>query len=65
MATYVYVKRNNKHPYSYPDADFPYIEFKYVPMGMAFNMVHSKRIGWERAKKIDYEHYLTLKKKNK
>jgi hypothetical protein len=63
MATYVYVKRNNKHPYTYPDVDFPHIEFKYVPMGTAFNMVHSKRIGWERAKKADYAHYLTLKKK--
>ena len=60
MATYVYVKRNRKHPYSYPDEDAPYTEFKLVSLGTAFNMVNSKQIGWERAKKGDYEHWLTL-----
>ena len=65
MATYVYVKRNNKHPYSYPDVDAPHIEFKLVPMGTAFNMVNSKRVGWERAKKSEYEHWLTLTKGDK
>ena len=30
MATYVYVKRNNKHPYTYHDVDAPHIEFKPV-----------------------------------
>ena len=65
MPTYVYVKRNKKRPYSYLDADANYIEFKLVSMGMAFNMVHSKQIGWERAKKGDYEHWLTLTKERK
>ena len=65
MAKYVYVKRNNLHPYTYPDVDAPHIEFKYVPMSTAFNMVHSKRIGWERAKKGDYEHWYKLTKKKK
>ena len=60
MATYVYVKRNKKRPYSYPDADANYIECKLVSLGTAFNMVHSKQIGWERAKKGDYERWLTL-----
>ena len=65
MAKYVYVKRNNLHPYTYPDVDAPHIEFKYVPMSTAFNMVHSKRIGWERAKKGDYEHWCKLTKRSK
>ena len=65
MAKYVYVKRNNLHPYTYPDVDAPHIEFKYVPMSTAFNMVHSKRIGWERAKKGDYENWCKLTKKKK
>ena len=65
MAKYVYVKRNTKHPYTNPDVDAPHIQFKYVPMGTAFNMVHSKRIGWERAKKGDYEHWCKLTEKKK
>ena len=60
MATYVYVKRNRKRPYFYPDEDAPHIQFKLVSLGTAFNMVHSKQIGWERAKKGDYQHWLTL-----
>lgn len=60
MATYVYVKRNTKTPYSYTDEEAQDIEFKYVPLSMAFNMVNSKRIGWERAKKGDYKKWLEL-----
>ena len=63
MPPQVYVKRNKKHPYSYLDADANYIEFKLVSKGVAFNMVHSKQIGWERARKGDYEHWLTLTRK--
>jgi len=44
------------------DKDANYIQFKYVTLGTAFNMVHSKQIGWERAKKGDYERWLKLKK---
>jgi|TARA_R100000482_G_scaffold114658_2_gene57496 hypothetical protein len=62
MATYVYVKRNTKRPYSYSDEDVDYIQFKYVPLSTAFNMIHSKQIGWERAKKGDYAHWIKLKK---
>ena len=62
MAAYTYVKRNLKNPYSYSDKDVDYIQFKYVTLGTAFNMVHSKQIGWERAKKGDYQNWLTLKK---
>lgn len=65
MAKYVYVKRNSKHPYTYRDVDAPHIIFKYVSIGTAFNMVHSKRVGWERAKKGDYEHWCKLTGKKK
>tara|TARA_Y100001951_G_scaffold59644_1_gene47400 strand:+ start:149 stop:346 length:198 start_codon:yes stop_codon:yes gene_type:complete len=65
MATYVYVKRNRKRPYFYPDEDAPHIQFKLVSLGTAFNMAHSKQVGWERAKKGDYEHWLTLTKEKK
>ena len=65
MATYVYVKRNTKRPYSYTDEDIEYIQFKYVPLSTAFNMIHSKQIGWERAKKGDYAHWLKLTKELK
>tara|TARA_R100001530_G_scaffold97802_1_gene68008 strand:- start:134 stop:340 length:207 start_codon:yes stop_codon:yes gene_type:complete len=61
MAAYTYVKRNLKNPYSYAEKDTNYIQFKYVTLGTAFNMVHSKQIGWERAKKGDYERWLQLK----
>tara|TARA_B000000565_G_scaffold151355_1_gene114458 strand:- start:956 stop:1102 length:147 start_codon:yes stop_codon:yes gene_type:complete len=37
----------------------PYIQFKKVRLATAFNMVNS-RIGWERAKKGDYEHWQKL-----
>jgi len=59
LATYIYVKRNTKHPYSYPDEDAPFTQFKKVKMGVAFNMVNS-RVGWERAKREDYEHWRQL-----
>ena len=65
MATYVYVKRNRKRPYFYPDEDAPHIQFKLVSLGTAFNMAHSKQVGGERAKKGDYEHWLTLTKEKK
>ncbi len=54
MSTYVMVKRNTKNPYTYTDKDAPYIQFKKVRLATAFNMVNS-RVGWERAKKGDYE----------
>lgn len=52
----VLVKRNPIHPYTYknPD-DLPRIQWKLVSKGVAYNMVHSKQIGWERAKKGEYE----------
>ena len=59
MSTYVMVKRNTKSPYTYPDLHAPYIQFKKVPMSTAFNMVNA-RVGWERAKKGDYEHWQKL-----
>ena len=65
MAKYVYVKRNTKLPFAFADDQAEYIEFKYVPLSTAFNMIHSKKIGWERAKKGDYAHWLTLTKKKK
>ena len=65
MATYVYVKRNTKVPFSFADNQASNIEFKYVPLSTAFNMIHSKQIGWERAKKGDYAHWLNLTKKKK
>ena len=53
---YVYVKRNPIHPYTYnnPD-DLPYIQWKYVKISTAYSMYTSKQIGWERAKRSEYE----------
>tara|TARA_R100001377_G_scaffold40455_2_gene22619 strand:+ start:1307 stop:1510 length:204 start_codon:yes stop_codon:yes gene_type:complete len=65
MATYVYVKRNTTVPFSFVDEQANNIQFKYVSLGVAFNMIHSKQLGWERAKKGDYAHWLTLTKKKK
>lgn len=65
MSTYVYVKRNTLHSYTYPTEDTPYIQFKYVSMGVAYNMVHGQQIGWERAKKGDYEKWVNNRKKFK
>ena len=59
MPTYIMVKRNYKSPYHYPDEHAPYIKFKKVPMSTAFNMVNA-RVGWEKAKKGDYEHWRSL-----
>ena len=59
MSTYVMVKRNTKSPYTYPDEHAPFTQFKKVRLSVAFNMVNS-RIGWERAKKDDYEHWQKL-----
>ena len=64
MSTYVMVKRNYKNPYTYLDHDAPNLKFKKVPMSTAFNMVNA-RVGWERAKKGDYEHWQKLMYKNK
>ena len=65
MPTYVYVKRNTLHAYTYPTEDTPYIQFKLVSISVAYNMVHSKQIGWERAKKGDYEEWFKNRKKTK
>ena len=65
MSTYVYVKKNRLHPYSYSQEDTIYIEFKYVSMGTAYNMIHSKQVGWERAKKGEYEIWLKNRKQIK
>ena len=68
--THVYVKRNPIHPYTYNDpADLPYIQWKYVRLSVAYNMYTSKQIGWERAKRSEYEDWCTkieqLKKEEK
>jgi hypothetical protein len=65
VSTFVYVKRNRLHPYTYPKEDVIYIEFQYVSMGTAYNMIHSKQVGWERAKKGEYEKWLKLRKEIK
>ena len=65
MSTFVHVKRNRLHPYTYPKEDVIYIEFQYVSMGTAYNMIHSKQVGWERAKKGEYEQWLNSRKKFK
>ena len=62
MSTFVHVKKNRLHPYTYPKEDVIYIEFQYVSMGTAYNMIHSKQIGWERAKKGEYEAWLKRRK---
>ena len=59
MSTYVMVKRNTKSPYTYPDKDAPFTQYKKVRLSVAFNMVNA-RVGWERAKKDDYEHWQKL-----
>jgi hypothetical protein len=59
MSTYVMVKRNTKSPYTYPDEHAPFTQYKKVRLSVAFNMVNS-RIGWERAKKGDYEYWQKL-----
>ena len=55
MSTYVYVKRS-KIRYNYKNPRN--VEFKRVPMATAFNMCHRKDVGWERAKKGEYEAWL-------
>ncbi len=64
--SYVYVKRNPVHPYTYnnPD-DLPYIQWKYVKLSVAYNMYTSKQIGWERAKKHEYTDWCTKMQKLK
>ena len=34
-------------------------------MGTAYNMIHSKQVGWERAKKGEYEAWLKRRKEIK
>ena len=53
----VLVKRNPIHPYTYknPD-DLPHIKWKLVSKGVAYNMIYSKQICLERAKKGEYEY---------
>jgi hypothetical protein len=34
-------------------------------MGTAYNMIHSKQVGWERAKKGEYETWLKNRKRIK
>ena len=64
--THVYVKRNPIHPYTYNDpADLPFIQWKYVKISVAYNMYTSKQIGWERAKRSEYEDWCIKMKKFK
>jgi len=56
MDNRVYVKRNPLAYYRYNTPEhLPYIQWRLVSKGVAYNMVHSKQIGWERAKKGEYE----------
>tara|TARA_R100000234_G_scaffold29463_1_gene17057 strand:+ start:318 stop:533 length:216 start_codon:yes stop_codon:yes gene_type:complete len=63
---YVYVKRNPVHPYTYnnPD-DLPFIQWKLVKISTAYSMYTSKQIGWERAKRSEYEDWCTKMKQFK
>ena len=55
---YVYVKRNPVHPYTYNNPkDLPYIQWKYVKISTAYSMYTSKQIGWEHAKRSEYEEW--------
>ena len=64
--THVYVKRNPIHPYTYNDpADLPFIQWKYVKISVAYNMYTSKQIGWDRAKRDEYEDWCKKIKKFK
>jgi len=69
MDRLIYVKRNPLCLYRYNSPEhLPYIQWKLVSRGVAYNMVHSKQIGWERAKKGEYEEWSAqidkLKKEN-
>ena len=64
--THVYVKRNPIHPYTYNDpADLPYIQWKFVKLSIAYSMYTSKQIGWERAKRSEYDDWCIKIKKFK
>ncbi len=64
--THVYVKRNPIHPYTYNDpADLPYIQWKFVKLSTAYSMYTSKQIGWERAKRSEYDDWCMKIKKFK
>ena len=45
--------------------DLPYIQWKYVKISTAYSMYTSKQIGWERAKRSEYEEWCTKMKKFK
>ena len=64
--TYLYVKRNPIHPYTYnnPD-DLPFIQWKLVKISTAYSMYTSKQIGWERAKRSEYDEWCIKMKKFK
>lgn len=69
MDRLIYVKRNPLCLYRYNSPEhLPYIQWKLVTRGVAYNMVHSKQVGWERAKKGEYEEWSAqmdkLKKEN-
>jgi len=64
--SHVYVKRNPIHPYTYNDpADLPFIQWKFVKISVAYNMYTSKQIGWEHAKRSEYEEWCTKMKQFK
>ena len=42
------------HPDKVPK-DLPFIQWKYVKISTAYNMYTSKQVGWERAKKGEYQ----------
>tara|TARA_R100000664_G_C2717513_1_gene112085 strand:+ start:474 stop:689 length:216 start_codon:yes stop_codon:yes gene_type:complete len=63
---YVYVKRNPLHPYTYNNPeDLPFIQWKLVKISTAYTMYTSKQIGWERAKRSEYEEWCTKMKQFK
>ncbi len=64
--TYVYVKRNPIHPYTYNDPnDLLHIQWRYVKISTAYNMYTSKQIGWERATTKEYQEWCAKVEKSK
>ena len=58
MDRLIYVKRNPLAYYRYNTPEhLPYIQWKLVTKGVAYNMVHSKQVGLERAKKGEYQEW--------
>ena len=63
---HVWVKRNPIHPYTYNNSeDLPFIQWKLVKISTAYTMYTSKQIGWERAKRSEYEEWCTKMKQFK